>query len=480
MTLAALIPWLLAFTNPIVDMDMSDPDCASADGTNFYLTVSSFTDLPGLPVYSSRDLVNWTLVGHALAERPEECSWHRRGQGVWAPAIRFHGGLWHVFWGDPDVGIFTATASVPEGPWSEPELIRPGKGLIDPCPLWDDDGVLHLANAFAASRTGFNSVIAIDGRIVYDGLPDGNHTIEGPKLYRHGGYYWIFAPAGGVAAGWQLALRSESLYGPYEARKVLAQGTTAMNGPHQGAWVRKADGTDWFLHFQDKGYLGRVLCLQPMSWGEDGWPAMGRKGEPVLEYGTVVNATPATALLDWVSDGPVYEFCGRPRLYSGGSRVTKLPAPSFAARAKLTVTAKTEGAVDGLFLAGDRDVRFGLRLEADKDRFEVVVQDGGKATRLGRIAARKLDAGARPAWTSGEVEFRARVRPAADDPRLGEVVFSCGELVSAPVRLANSIWQGVKIGVAAAPRQVASGSIFSKAATPGDCNWIDLGALAFE
>ena len=93
-----LLACLLAFTNPIVDMDMSDPDCASADGTNFYLTVSSFTDVPGLPIYASTDLVNWKLVGHALTARPEGCSWSRRGQGVWAPAIRFHEGLWHIFW----------------------------------------------------------------------------------------------------------------------------------------------------------------------------------------------------------------------------------------------------------------------------------------------------------------------------------------------------------------------------------------------
>ena len=118
--MATLLAALLAFVNPIVDMDMSDPDCASADGTNFYLTVSSFTDVPGLPIYHSTDLVNWKLVGHALTAKPAECTWYRRGQGVWAPAIRFHEGLWHIFWGDPDYGIFEVTAKVPEGPWSDP------------------------------------------------------------------------------------------------------------------------------------------------------------------------------------------------------------------------------------------------------------------------------------------------------------------------------------------------------------------------
>lgn len=471
---------LLAFANPIVDMDMSDPDCASADGTNFYLTVSSFTDVPGLPLYTSTDLVNWRLAGHALAAQPKECTWARRGQGVWAPSIRFHGGLWHVFWGDPDVGIFETTAADPKGPWSGPRLVQEGLGLIDPCPLWDDDGTLHLVHAFAASRAGFNSVLAIDGRIVYDGIPDGNHTVEGPKLYRHGGYYWIFAPAGGVVTGWQLALRSKNLYGPYEARRVLAQGPTPMNGPHQGAWVRKADGSDWFLHFQDKGYLGRVLCMQPMTWGADGWPVMGDSGTPCLAYGSVSSATPATALLDWVSDGPVFDFCGKHRLYSGASRLTKFPAASFTARASVNVTAKSEGRVDGLLLAGDREVRFGLRLDGDADRFEVVLADGKDRTRLGHLPARRLDAGAHPAWTTPEVvRLEARVRPHPDDPRTCEVVFACGNLVSRPVKLSNSIWQGVKIGVAAESRSPGS-SLFSKArAGDSESNWLDFAGMSF-
>lgn len=467
--MSTLLACILAFANPIVDMDMSDPDCASADGTNFYLTVSSFTDVPGLPIYHSTDLVNWRLVSHALGARPESCAWTRRGQGVWAPSIRFHDGRWHIFWGDPDFGIFRTTAQTPEGPWSEPQLVQSGRGLIDPCPLWDDDGTLHIANAFAASRAGFNSVIAVDGKLVYDGLPDGNHTIEGPKLYRHGGYYWIFAPAGGVVNGWQLALRSKNLYGPYEARVVMAQGKTLMNGPHQGAWVRKADGTDWFLHFQDKGYLGRVLCLQPMAWNDGGWPVMGDAGEPCLAYGDVPNATPATRLLDWVSDGTVYDFCGRPRLYSGGSRFAKFPFASFTAKAKLAVSAKTPGAVAGLFLAGDREVRFGLALEENEGRFAVILKDGDAATRIGEIPARRVDAGALAAWTTaGEIELCAAVKPCDGDPRLCEIVFSCGPFASQSVQLANSIWQGVKIGVSA--ERVDSGA----------SNWLDLSSFDFQ
>ncbi|HEV7644639.1 MAG TPA: family 43 glycosylhydrolase [Pyrinomonadaceae bacterium] len=114
-------------------------------------------------------------------------------------------------------------------------------------------------------------------------------TVEGPKFYKLNGYYYILAPAGGVATGWQLALRSKQIYGPYEKKIVLAQGRSAINGPHQGALVDTPAGEWWFLHFQDKGAYGRVVHLQPVEW-KSGFPVIGSDadgdgtGEPVLRY----------------------------------------------------------------------------------------------------------------------------------------------------------------------------------------------------
>lgn len=348
----------LDYANPVVDRDMPDPDATTADGKTFYLVTSSFTDVPGLPICRSTDLVHWTTVNHAL--RKGDARWTRAGQGVWAPAMRVHDGRWHIFWGDPDAGIYRVTAADPEGVWSEPELVRAGRGLIDPCPWWDEKGELHLVNAFAASRTGFNSVLAIDGRIVYDGIPDGNHTVEGPKLYRRGDWFWIFAPAGGVEQGWQLALRSRNLYGPYECRTVLRQGRTAVNGPHQGAWVRKADGTDWFLHFQDKGYLGRVLWLQPMVWGAEDWPVLGLEGEPFV--GEAKNRPACDLSPDWsfARTSPLENTPAAPRqtvyatptgcrLYSDSLMTTKFPAAEFEVAYTIVVWQKSEKGPVGSF-----------------------------------------------------------------------------------------------------------------------------------
>src|SRR5690606_25345918 len=139
-----------------------------------------------------------------------------------------------IYYPDPDFGIYLIKAKDAAGPWSEPVLVEGGKGLIDPCPLWDDDGRVYLVHAFAGSRAGIKTVIVVrelnadgtrtidEGRIVYDGHRD-DPTVEGPKFYKRNGYYYIFAPAGGVATGWQIVLRSKNIYGPYERKVVMHQ-----------------------------------------------------------------------------------------------------------------------------------------------------------------------------------------------------------------------------------------------------------------
>ena len=289
------------YKNPILNADYSDPDAIRV-GDDFYLVSSSFEDVPALPILHSKDLVNWSIIGHALLKQPpyEHFSVPRHGDGVWAPAIRYHNGLFYIYYPDPDFGIYVVTATNVAGPWSKPLLVQAGKGLIDPCPLWDNNGQVYLVHAFAGSRAGIKSIIVVekmnkegmqvidDGKIVYDGHEQ-DPTIEGPKLYKRNGFYYIFAPAGGVSTGWQLVLRSKNIYGPYERRVVMQQGSTPVNGPHQGAWVTTQTNEDWFLHFQDKDAYGRVVHLEPMKW-KGNWPIIGIDknnngvGEPVLLY----------------------------------------------------------------------------------------------------------------------------------------------------------------------------------------------------
>lgn len=298
-------PWIPdqqdgTFRNPVICADYSDPDVIR-DGDDFYMTASSFNCTPALPILHSRDLVNWRLINHAVQNLPDErYNEVQPGAGVWAPTIRKHDGRFWIFFPMPDEGIYVTTAADPAGTWSEPHLLVAGKGLIDPCPLWDDDGRAYLVHGWARSRSGIKHRLTVvemapDGskligepRTVFED-PERHPTIEGPKFHKRDGWYYISAPAGGVEKGWQVILRSRNVFGPYEDRTVLAQGSTPINGPHQGALVDTPGGEWWFVHFQDAGVYGRITHLQPVRW-EGGWPVMGVNhdekgiGEPVLQY----------------------------------------------------------------------------------------------------------------------------------------------------------------------------------------------------
>lgn len=404
------------YRNPVLFADYSDPDVVRVGG-DFWLVSSSFNHAPALPILHSRDLVNWTLVSHALpAQVPlDHFSVPRHGEGVWAPSIRFHAGKFWVFYPDPDFGIYVVTATDPRRSWSAPVLVKAGKGLIDPCPLWDEDGKVYLVHGWARSRSGKNNLLTLnelstdathvldgDGMVLIDENTAGRGwaTLEGPKFYKHGGYYWIFAPVGGVTGGSQAVYRAKAIRGPYEARIVLEQGQTAINGPHQGGWVDTPSGENWFLHFQDRGPFGRVVHLEPMAWRADGWPAMGtavttgaEKGEPVLVHqkpGVPPQpvAGPATSdEFDAPALGLQWQWQANPRpdflslaarpgslrlaclaapgangLYNAPNLLLqKFPAPAFTATTTLNFSAAAEGDEAGLIVFGYSYAWIGLR-----------------------------------------------------------------------------------------------------------------------
>jgi len=429
------------YRNPVINADYSDPDAIRV-GDDFYMISSSFDAIPGLPVLHSTDLVNWSLTGHALQRQPPFKHFARtqHGKGVWAPSIRFHKGEFYIYYPDPDFGIYLIKAKKIDGPWTAPELVQAGEGLIDPCPLWDDDGKAYLVHGWAGSRAGIKSVITIkemnakgnkilnEGVLVYDGH-ESDPTIEGPKLYKRNGYYYIFAPAGGVATGWQLVLRSKNIYGPYERKVVMDQGTTTVNGPHQGAWVTTSRGEDWFLHFQDKGVYGRVVHLQPMRWISD-WPVIGEdpdhdgKGQPVLTFKkpvtkqtSVIATPPDTDEFNTTTLGKQWQWQANPsgtwsmttcdgslRLYSWCSPDTvrnlwdvpnlllqKTPADAFTVTVKLKFSPNTklEREQTGLVMMGRSyarlflesstngiSIKYGVCNQADKGSKEIAKEIG--------------------------------------------------------------------------------------------------------
>ena len=414
-------PWVAdlgngQYKNPILHADYSDPDAIRV-GDTYYMTSSSFNSVPGLPLLTSKDLVNWELVGHALPALvpAERFAVPRHGDGVWAPCLRYHDGKFWIFYPDPDHGIFVITAQRFDGPWSAPKLLLAGKGIIDPTPLWDDDGKAYLLHGWAKSRAGFNNILTLramapdagklldkEGTTIIDGnkLP-GYKTLEGPKFYKANGYYYVFAPAGGVEEGWQSVFRSRSLTGPYEVRKVLEQGDTPINGPHQGAWVRAQDGKDWFIHFQDRNAYGRVVHLQPMRWTDD-WPIMGDPGphagagQPVLTHvkpvaGAAVKTPPTSDEFDAPRLGPQWQWNANsnPDWYSLSARPGQLrlftqaapdaadyvraapsilaqkpPAPAFVVNTRVQLNDANDGDRAGLIVNAMQYAWLGLRKTA--------------------------------------------------------------------------------------------------------------------
>ena len=387
------------YKNPVINADYSDPDVVCV-GDDYYMTASSFNCIPGLPVLHSKDLVNWELIGHAVTKLQPKAVFNRpsHGNGVWAPCISYHNGEFYIYWGDPDYGVFMVKTKDPAGKWEDPVCVIPGKGMIDTSPLWDEDGRVYLVNGWANSRNRFASVITVrelnaegtkaisDPVIVFDGNGTENRTCEGPKFYKRNGWYWVMFPAGGVPTGFQVAMRSQSPFGPYEAKKVLAQGKSKINGPHQGAWVHTQYGEDWFMHFQDKEAYGRVVHLQPVTW-KDNWPVMGKVpskgycGEPYETYkmpkaASHVNMNPVESDefnkpklgLQWQWHANYQQWFGMPtsmgvmRIYTYKSNATiwnvpnlllqKTPADNFTATAKLQLTAKDQGQMGGIIMMG--------------------------------------------------------------------------------------------------------------------------------
>ena len=435
------------YRNPILFADYSDPDVVRV-GADYYLVASSFHFSPGIPILHSRDLVRWRILGHVLPRLPfaphydmpgphtltdaisKPVGGTRYAGGVWAPSIRHHAGRFYVYWATPDEGVFMATAVRPEGPWTAPVKVIDQPMLEDPCPFWDDDGTAWLVH----SRHGAGPLIlhrmSADGTRVLDAgttivedkvnLP----ILEGPKLYKRDGWYYILAPFGGVEKGAQVALRARDIRGPYEQRVVLRQGSTALEGPHQGGWIETPSGQGWFVHFNSTGAFGRIAYLEPVRW-IDGWPLIGAPipgataGQPVDRHPVpdTVLASPAFRLQG--SDtfaaatlGPQWEWNHNPddrgwsltarrgylrltaaradHLVTARNTLTQiLQGPSSRITTRIDASGMRDGQRAGLSLFGVRPSWIGLVRTGTTTR--ITLADAGVETPGPVLAGRRID-----------------------------------------------------------------------------------------
>ena len=279
------------YCNPVVPGDYSDIDCIRV-GSDYYAISSTFQYSPGMVILHSKDLVNWSIVGHAINDLTEvspELNWdrmNRYARGVWAGAIRYHDGKFWVYFGTPDEGYFMTTAKNPAGPWEPLYCLKNESGWDDCCPFWDDDGQAYFVGTrFADNYKTYIWKMSSDGRMLIEDtrtLINEGAGREASKLYKINGWYYHFFSE--VLNGTRVVMmqRSRSIMGPYTERRQLTDSNREWKEPNQGGLIENESG-DWFFltHHGSGDWAGRCMSLLPVTWF-DGWPIMGRtaSGEP--------------------------------------------------------------------------------------------------------------------------------------------------------------------------------------------------------
>ena len=295
------------YRNPIIPGFYPDPSICRA-GEDYYLVTSTFEYFPGLPVFHSRDLVNWQQIGHVL-DRPSQLNLDgiHASDGLYAPTMRYHEGVFYVIntmvaggnvAGDAHRN-FLVTASEPAGPWSEPAWLDGAPG-IDPSLLFDDDGrAWYTGNRIplnGESYTGHREIwlqeldlgtLQLKGErfALWDGAVKDNQHAEAPHLYKINGKYYLMIAEGGTGHFHAVTIaRSESITGPYEINPnnpILTHRHLGFNYPIVGTGhadlIETQNGEWWMVLLAMRPYggytynLGRETFLVPLIW-ENGWP----------------------------------------------------------------------------------------------------------------------------------------------------------------------------------------------------------------
>lgn len=273
------------YTNPVIASDFPDPDVILVDDTYYMVNTTMFV-FPGVTVLKSKDLVNWEYCSNAVLRFDfspcydlDGCN--RYGHGQWATSLKYHNSRFHILFITLDEGGFYLTADKAEGPW---EINHLPKGFYDPGLFFDDDGKIYVAHGYSeikVTEVDSNLVAISDDVLVFTG--DIRRGLEGAHVYKINGYYYLYCTYGGLD-GFQAALRSKNIYGPYEQKVVIRDTTHGPNfGIHQGALIQTQTGEWWTMLFVDSGPFGRFPSLQPVTW-EDGWPMVGVDGKAIVTY----------------------------------------------------------------------------------------------------------------------------------------------------------------------------------------------------
>jgi beta-xylosidase len=272
------------YTNPVIYSDFPDPDVIRVDSAYYMVSTTMFI-FPGVTILKSYDLVNWEYCSNAVQRfNFSKCynldGCNRYSHGQWATSLKYHNGTYYLLFITLDEGGFLCSAVKPEGPWKIKKLPR---GFYDPGLFFDDDGKIYVGHGYNnISITELDTNFVAKGSDVLVFTGDIRNGLEGTHVYKINGYYYLYCTYGG-GDGFQVALRSENIYGPYEEKIVIRDNGNLGTGIHQGALVETQTGEWWSVIFQDGGAFGRFPTLQPVTWQDD-WPMVGVNGKGVVTY----------------------------------------------------------------------------------------------------------------------------------------------------------------------------------------------------
>lgn len=415
----------VTYQNPVIPGFYPDPSICRV-GSDYYLVNSSFGYFPGVPIFHSKNLVNWEQIGYVLDRKEQlELSKAQITLGIFAPTIRYNNGVFYMITTNiTDKGNFYVTAKNPAGPWSNPIWIEtPG---IDPSLFFDDDGKVYVTSTqnWGDVKNG-NVMSEIDittGKLltkpVSIWLGTGGRYPEGPHIYKKDGFYYLMIAEGGTEYGHKVTIaRSKNIWGPYESNPnnpVLTHiNSNAEANPIQGVghgdMVQTEDGS-WFMvmlgfrPLDSHQHLGRETFLAPVEWKENQFPVVNKNGTITLEmqvdklpeaikvkdYSQTEDFSKEKLGFDWnyinnpnLQNYSLSERKGYLRLWGSESSLNQYPNVTFVGRrlqhfdfsaeTTLDFNPKSDNEEAGLTIYRDANHHYKLSVKNEKGKRELVL-----------------------------------------------------------------------------------------------------------
>ena len=496
------------YRNPVIPGFHPDPSICRV-GQDYYLANSTFEYFPGVPIFHSRDLVNWKLIGHALTRASQlPLQGQRASRGIYAPTLRCEGGTFYMITTNVETGgNFIVHTKDPAGEWSEPVWLKEKTPWIDPSLFFDDDGTVYYTRHDGGEKGGVvqaridvkTGKLLDEPKRIWNGT--GGVWPEGPHLYKVGGWYYLMIAEGGTSYDHGITVaRSKSPFGPFEAHKgnpILSHKShpqLPIQATGHGDLVQAGDGKWWMVllgvrpNEQDgkkRHHLGRETFLAPVTW-KDGWPVVNG-GKPLALEMSGAGLPPREPLpqppVRTAFDGPkldlywtfvrgpstgLYSLTERPgflRVKGNAATLDDIATPAFVARRQQHLEARIATRLDfapdgpgqyaGLALRQNENNHYQLRIGGSQlaRRIEFVTRVKGE-TKVVASAALK----------PGPVDLQVRAWP-------DRYQFSFAQEGRAPVVLGSAPTAALSSEDAGGFTGVFAGMMATGA--PADFDWFD-------